>query len=71
MKLSFISVGLGLLTLAIVSRASKPSASKGRRAVWRSIQAREGSWYFAEPGWLGWWTIVEDGEIINETRPTV
>lgn len=71
MKLSFISVALGLLTLGIVSRASKPTAAKGRRAVWRSINPREGSYFFSEAGWLGWWTVVDDGEIINETKPTV
>ena len=61
---------LGAFTLALVNRSSRPPAAKGFVSVWVSPQWREGSPYYTQAGWLGYWTTIPDGEVVNDMAPS-
>lgn len=65
-----IGIALGALVLVLVNRSSRPPAAKGFVSVWVSPLWREGSRYYTQAGWLGYWTTIPEGEVVNDTSPT-
>lgn len=58
-----LTIGLGAVTVLLVSRGAKPTTSDPARflVLWKSFNGK----LYEEAGWVGWWVVVEHGTIFE------